>query len=123
MLSLDFGLVLLNLLFLPLDWSYLITPAIFFFFLNLLLVFQGPSRNVHALIYSGVLMSFHFQCWTKLTHDILGTSFMCYMFFVLLDVIIAASMWLLVVVIVVVVVVVVVVIVVITVVVCCCYNK
>jgi len=46
---LDFGLLLfINSSFVPLDLSYIAMPGIF---LYLLMVFQGPSAIVHALVF------------------------------------------------------------------------
>jgi len=75
---LDFGLLLLNSLFLPLDLSYITTPGTF---LYLLMVLQGPGRKLslhwfpcdvfHLLIFSAGL---------KLILDIFGSSFFCHIF-------------------------------------------
>jgi hypothetical protein len=55
------GLLLLNSLFLPLGLSNITTPWIF---LYLLMIFQGPGRIIHTLVYSWVFLSSRFQCRT-----------------------------------------------------------
>ena len=50
----DLGLLLLNFQILPLGLSYITMSGIF---LYLLMVFQGCSRIVHALVYFWVLLS------------------------------------------------------------------
>ena len=74
---LDFGLLLLNSLFLPLDLSYITTPGTFY----LLMVLQGPGIKLsmqwfpceffHLLIFSARL---------KLILDIFGSSFFGHIF-------------------------------------------
>jgi len=56
------GLLLLESPFLPSGPSYITTTGIF---LYLLMVSQGPGRIIHAFVYSSVLLSSHFQCWTE----------------------------------------------------------
>jgi len=56
------GLLLLNSPFLSSGLSYINTPGIF---LYLLMVSQGHGRIIHTFVYSWVLLSSHFQCWTE----------------------------------------------------------
>ena len=71
---LDLGLLLFKSQFLPLGLSYVTMPGIF---LNLLMVFQGPGRIVHALVSSWILYFLIFNDAHKLILQILGSNFLC----------------------------------------------